>query len=217
MIRPGFHRRLVFAAFVLALASTTLPTAQEEGVTHPLAARGKQPNRGTFSAAPWESIDMASGNAMLTFPGLTLPGVNGMDFQFAAIANLGGTGLTWSFGMPGPAMVVTDLPGVPNPVVVAMDGGQQYTFGVLGGGYRTLTCDEVTLTPDATAATLRRTNGVTYSFQKYGSSALLVTRSETRMATAWSISATRTAGRPGSSSTWAARPARSPTPGQPTC
>ena len=100
-----------------------MATAQEEGWAHPLSAHGQQPNRGTFSAAPWESVDMASGNAMLTFPGLTFPGVNGLEFQFAAIANLGGGGLTWSVGVPGPAMVAF-ITGVANPVVLAMDGGQ---------------------------------------------------------------------------------------------
>jgi hypothetical protein len=180
MTRSGFCRRFVLTVSVLALTGTTVATAQEEGWTHPMLAHGQQPNRGTFSAATWEGIDMASGNAMLTCHGLTFPGINGLDFQFVAIANLGGGGLTWSFGVPGPAMVAF-IPGVANPVVVAMDGGQQYTFAMPGGGYRTLTCDELTLTYDggtATAATLRRTNGVTFSFLPFGSSALLVTRSQ---------------------------------------
>lgn len=135
LARPHVRRFALFCvALIVALSwSSQRPRADDPRFTPPLSAQGAQPHHGTFSLLPWESIDMVSGNGVLTFTDLVLPGNAGFDLRFQRVLNL--NSWTWRMGVPGPASVVLQLTGAdptdvinPNPIIVSMDGSQQYTF-----------------------------------------------------------------------------------------
>src|SRR5688572_4252780 len=88
-----------------ALAQTAPVTSQS----------GFQPNRDYLSLQPWESIDTASGNVMLTFTDLQLPGNNGRELAFQRrFSNIYPSDVPsrWRFAISGLPMRVTITPDV---------------------------------------------------------------------------------------------------------
>jgi Domain of unknown function (DUF6531) len=88
------------------------------------SAMGFQKNRNYFSPEPYEHYDTVSGNVLLTFTDLTLPGNAGRSLQFQRTYNnqrigLPGGGLAprWSFGLAGMVMHIVEA----NPVPIDFD------------------------------------------------------------------------------------------------
>jgi YD repeat-containing protein len=83
-----------------AMAQTVAATAEN----------GFQPNRDYLSLQPWESIDTASGNLVLTFADLVLPGNAGRELRFERVYNnqvTEPTAQVWRFSVSGLPLRVT--------------------------------------------------------------------------------------------------------------
>ncbi len=128
-------RGLLVVALVLvpmAMAARSASAQEPKGRIQRLTEEGAQPRTGTFSLLPWESIDMLSGNGVLTWTDLTVPGAGGFDLRIQRTLNL--NTMQWRVTVPGPQAVVLSIPGpgmstaVPNPVIESADGGREYTF-----------------------------------------------------------------------------------------
>lgn len=165
---PRRTPRLIALAFSMLSLTATGTLAQGEatpGWTHPLHARGVQPQRGAFAVLPWESIDMASGSVTLAVPGLMVPGPNGLDITVRHVITLGDT-VTGGVEIGGPVYVYLestyqDPPGSPNPAIVNDDGSMRSTFLTTAPGvYMT---HEYARFTKATR-TLETPDGLTYYF-----------------------------------------------------
>jgi hypothetical protein len=92
----------------------------------PTAETGFQPNRDYLALLPWESIDTASGNLILTFTDLELPANAGRALRFQRVYNNGltpGVGATqWTFGIAGVLMRIVESNNTLQWVVMP-DGG----------------------------------------------------------------------------------------------
>ena len=97
--------------------------ARQAGGTDPLFdAHGMQENRSYFSLLPFEQIDMLTGNVILTFTDLVLPGDAGLDVRIGRTYNSKGTA-GWRFGLEGVPYSVQNPDGV--------TGGRAGSAGVL--------------------------------------------------------------------------------------
>jgi YD repeat-containing protein len=101
------NRRLL----VLFTALLTTPCTVWAQSGNPIFdAKGAQANRGAFAALPFEQIDLASGNIMLSFVDLSLPGNAGRSLRLQRTFNSKPPfqqGLSaWTFGIAGQAMRV---------------------------------------------------------------------------------------------------------------
>ncbi len=108
----------VIGSFAGSIAETEAQT------TPPTADTGFQPNRDYLALLPWESIDTVSGNVVLTFTDLELPGNGGRSLRFQRIFNnmLPGIGAThWTFGIAGVPMRLVQSSG--SLVYVVMPDG----------------------------------------------------------------------------------------------
>jgi hypothetical protein len=97
-------------------------------------ASGFQKNRAYFTQLPFENIDMVSGNVMLTFTDLVLPGNAGMDLRFQRTYNLNGRP-KWTFGLAGIPLRVRHPDGPTHcddqpqmPTFITADGGERKAF-----------------------------------------------------------------------------------------
>ena len=87
--------------------------ARQAGDTDPLFdAHGMQENRSYFSLLPFEHIDMLTGNLILKFTDLVLPGDAGLDVRIGRTYNSKGTA-GWRFGLEGVPYSVQNPDGVP--------------------------------------------------------------------------------------------------------
>jgi YD repeat-containing protein len=94
-------------------------------------AKGFQKNRDYFSQLPFEHIDTLTGNLVLTFTDIVLPGNAGMDLKIQRTFNLNAPG-QWTFGIAGvplrirypnaPIVSPEDTPRY--PIVVSSDGAE---------------------------------------------------------------------------------------------
>jgi hypothetical protein len=80
MNTPTRHAEVTTIALVLLLANAAVARGQE-GIA------GSQPNRAYASQLPFEQIDPLSGNLMLQFTDLVLPGNAGRDLRFQRTFN----------------------------------------------------------------------------------------------------------------------------------
>jgi YD repeat-containing protein len=108
-------------AFMVLIATAAF--AQSAAV-EAFSAMGFQKNRNYFSPEPYEHYDTVSGNVLLTFTDLTLPGNAGRSLQFQRFYNnqrfglpQGGLLPRWSFGIAGMVMHVVEA----NPVPINFD------------------------------------------------------------------------------------------------
>src|SRR5688572_8116913 len=69
--------------------------------------KGFQPNRDYLALQPFEAIDTASGNVVLTFTDLTLPANNGRSLTFSRVYNNGSSAGQWTFSVGGLPLQVT--------------------------------------------------------------------------------------------------------------
>ena len=111
-------------------------------------AMGFQKNRNYFSPEPYEHYDSISGNVLLTFIDLTLPGNAGRSLQFQRTFNnqrstAYGQTTRWTFGLAGMVMRIWERPLVPedfdfnndnrvlmgfSPVLITADGAMHSTI-----------------------------------------------------------------------------------------
>jgi YD repeat-containing protein len=106
--RAGALVAPVFCAFIFLTAGQTTALAQTGPATDEL---GLQPNRQYVQLLPFERIDTATGNVLLTFSDMTLRGNNGWDLSFERGFNnqVSGPGaLPWRFGIAGVPMRVVE-------------------------------------------------------------------------------------------------------------
>lgn len=100
-----FARVLVVA--IAALQFST-PTSAQSNSTFEAKAKGFQPNRDYVSLEPFEHIDTVSGNLILTFSDLVLPGNVGRELRFQRTYNSRMDKPGWTFGLAGIVMSVVD-------------------------------------------------------------------------------------------------------------
>jgi YD repeat-containing protein len=103
----GFRVTLVVLAICAAVDWRSDAMAQTATAA---AENGFQPNRDYLSLQPWESIDTASGNLVLTFADLVLPGNAGRELRFERVYNNTVTEPTaqmWRFSVSGLPLRVT--------------------------------------------------------------------------------------------------------------
>ena len=137
-------------------------------------ANGFDQNRDYFSGLPMEHIDPMSGNLILTFTDLVLPGNGGFDLKIQRIYNskiyrnfhsMGDTlgedswaGVGWSMHLGR----ILDPEGT--PVVEMSDGSRHPTFRHVNGSGRFITKEYWVYDRNLTVPTLSLTNGVVYKF-----------------------------------------------------
>jgi len=168
------------AAIVAVALCVAAPAASDEDVSQTFNAKGFQPYRELMSELPFEHIDPMTGNVMLTFTDLMLPGNGGFDLKvqrtfnskiYATLNSLGaytliedswaGLGWTLHFGR-------VANPGFtnPGPVVEMPDGSRHPSFlHVDGVATHFMTRDFWTLEKLVSGdILLRLPNGVRYTF-----------------------------------------------------
>jgi hypothetical protein len=118
---------LTSAALLTSALSASAQALNPTLATDVVASKGIQPNRSYFSPEPWEHFDPLSGNIVLTFTDLVLPGNAGRPLPFQRTFNnqpSGGPGpfvSRWTFGFPGIPMRVVDQSAVPGSFVFSTD------------------------------------------------------------------------------------------------
>jgi len=97
--RPPATRSLFLALALVASVLTRGGHSQGGGSFEPL---GLQADRGYFSQLPFESIDMVTGNLVLSFSDVELRGNGGMGLRVVRAMNYGGaSGPSWTIGLAG--------------------------------------------------------------------------------------------------------------------
>jgi len=81
-MRVSWQSRFWSALFLLVVAVAPASYADEV-----FDARGFNPNRDYFSQLPYEHIDPMTGNLLLTFTDLVLPGNAGLDLKIQRTYN----------------------------------------------------------------------------------------------------------------------------------
>lgn len=153
------------AAFLVTLLMAGPAKVQAQDAA---AALGIGDTHGSLSFAPWEKIDTYTGNVLLSFTDLDLPGNAGFNLTVRRYCNSkNGFGCYLDYGFPGVA--TTPSLGVPvraYPIIVMPDGSQVRTLQDPDHPtqYRTTTL----WLYDAGTGTLKSPNGVTYHYDQDG-------------------------------------------------
>jgi hypothetical protein len=85
-------RLLLFLPIVLAVGgSASVVLGQEPAVNNSGIGRG----HGTLSLAPWEQIDLFTGNVLLTFTDIDLPGNGGFNLTIRRVMDVKAYGGSW--------------------------------------------------------------------------------------------------------------------------
>ena len=106
---PSFFAIATLTLLVSSTAQAQTPSAD------PFSAMGFQKNHNYFSPESFEHYDTATGNVLLTFTDLTLPGNAGRPLRFQRTYNNQHTidydkPSRWSFGFPGIVMHIWENP-----------------------------------------------------------------------------------------------------------
>src|SRR5688572_10208346 len=110
-------RRALLAVLGLVIG-TAFPADAQSPVEEPFT-NGFKVGRSYFSPEPWEHYDPVSGNVLLTFTDLVLPGNAGRSLAFQRTYNNQASGdatqvSRWTLGFPGIVMRVIEKPVPPN-------------------------------------------------------------------------------------------------------
>lgn len=94
-----FRPLLLPGSLLLVILITVLtgPPLQAQSPEGPAPIPGFQHDQAYIGALPFEHIDTGSGNLLLTFTDVALPGYNGMDLTFQRTFN--SANLSWTFGL----------------------------------------------------------------------------------------------------------------------
>jgi hypothetical protein len=171
---------LLFLAVGAASAQSTFDPLEE------FNANGFEQNRDYFSASPNEHIDPMTGNAILTFTDLVLPGNAGLDVRVQRVYNSkiyrnfnsqgdlldedswAGVGWTMHMGR------ILDPEGT--PVVELSEGSRQMTFQHIDSSGRFITKNYWVYDRNLSVPKLMLTNGIVYEFGAHINGARYVTR-----------------------------------------
>jgi len=181
-IHPARRSSAETTAAAGALALALLLGASPAFPAHPVFdARGFDPEREFLSELPYEHVDPMTGNLLLTFTDLVLPGNAGFDLRIQRTYNSkiyenytsGGwvgfredswAGIGWSLHF-GRVSRFPGLPTLPGPVIEMPDGSQHQAYrhkdGVFG---HYITRDYWTFEDRSPAPILRLPNGLVYTF-----------------------------------------------------
>jgi YD repeat-containing protein len=116
----GLYARMGRALSVVVILLIANAAFAQSAALEAFNAMGFQKNRNYFSPEPYEHYDTVSGNVLLTFTDLTLPGNAGRSLRFQRTYNnktLNGEQSRWSFGLAGMVMHVVEA----TPVLVGFD------------------------------------------------------------------------------------------------
>ena len=171
----------------LLLASIAIATNAAGQTTLEFDRVGVQQHRDYLGLLPFEQLDTQSGNIILTFSDLVLPGNAGHDlrFQFTFNGNAYGPGVNpWSFGLAGVPMRVRQEQSWPTsavtntldgtrlitPILEMADGGERRTVFTQFPVYFDHTTMNVVRTSDfweydRVTHTLKLTDGTTYTYE----------------------------------------------------
>ena len=139
-------------------------------------ARGFNPNRDFFSQLPYEHIDPLTGNLLLTFTDLVLPGNAGFDLKiqrtynskiYRDYQNLGDTldedtwaGVGWTLHQ---GRIANPYAGVPGPIEMA-DGSRHKLFNHIDGSGRFVTREFWVYDRSGATPILKLPSGIVYTF-----------------------------------------------------
>jgi hypothetical protein len=106
-------RRAIHACVLASLFTAAVSTgALAQSGANLLQSKGYVADHNWFSPFDWEHFDAVSGNIMLTFTDLTLPGNAGRQLRFTRIFNSNGVSpfdtSRWTFGLAGIVMKVVE-------------------------------------------------------------------------------------------------------------
>ena len=128
--RTHSTRHAAIATYVGVVILGTLlcarPATGGESSVLPINQSGIAPSRGYVSLLPWEQIDMFSGNVVLTFEDLVLPGYGGLDLRIQRTFN--SNSMDWRFSLGYPETIYDEGPNTRFPVVSSGDGSEHATF-----------------------------------------------------------------------------------------
>ena len=109
LLRQSPRHRALIAAAVLAMAWLGAPGAFGQTADQgELTAKGHVPFHGSFSQFPWEHIDTFSGNVVLSFTDLVLPGNAGFNLAIQRTWNANDSASRWNWGV-GPTLHATGV------------------------------------------------------------------------------------------------------------
>ena len=156
------HAPLIVIAALLAVATTCLPAAAQIAPYETAREKGALPEHGAVSFAPWETVDPWSGNVMLSFVDVALPGNAGFNLVVRRVYNSkDGGGWLFDIGMPHLQFTSGGY-----PIVINGDGSTSW----LSQGYPNTNVYLSTSFWRYTASTrtLETPGGVTYTFDTAG-------------------------------------------------
>jgi YD repeat-containing protein len=117
--RMASMRRWRSLALILALSTGVASRSWAQSLENDPTRLGRIPQHGTFSLLPWESIDTYTGNAILTFKDLVLPGNGGYDLEIVRTYNTLDQGWRWLLA---PTIGVSNV----SPTLIHPDGHLEY-------------------------------------------------------------------------------------------
>ena len=146
-------------ALLLLLFGPAIASAQP---AHAMEAKGAPPNHGSLSFFPWEHIDGFTGNAVLSFQDLLLPGPGGFNLVVTRTYNSKSRGWHWAVS----PSLIPSFSGGAHPVVVGVDGSEVATLHGPDGSYLTPSFGRVRWT--GIDHVVEEPNGVVYHFGATG-------------------------------------------------
>lgn len=168
---------------LVALTALTAGAPRAAGAADAIFdAKGFSPNRDFMSELPFEHVDPLTGNLLLTFTDLVLPGGGGLDLRIQrtynikvyasytntgqyVIGEVGALGVGWTFHFGRVLDPTTSL--MPGPVIEMPDGSTHASYLHRFGGAdpsQFMTRDFWTYDRNAASPILRLPNGVKYVF-----------------------------------------------------
>jgi hypothetical protein len=170
----GFRTAATVLALALFVYVPPLYSQQQYDPLEAFNANGFDQNRNYFSGLPIEHIDPMTGNLILTFTDLVLPGNAGFDLRIQRVYN---SKIYRNFHSMGDTLGEDSWAGVgwtmhlgrildPNiaPVVEMPDGSRHPTYSHIDGSGRFITKEYWVYNRNLTVPTLSLTNGVVYKF-----------------------------------------------------
>ena len=149
----------VLVAVVLTLVAGRGASAQEETSDQ----KGVISQHGSFSLLPWEHIDTYTGNVVLSFADLVLPGHAGFNLVVRRTFNSSGSQWQWEVG---PRLFVDSSFPLTYPVVRTLDGREVYFLKTPSGDY--VSTEFWRVTGSASQPRLEMPNGIVWYFDAEG-------------------------------------------------